>query len=118
LAIEYEGLPDFCKHCNNIGHDVSKCRWLYPRKDESISKVTGEKGRSNKGKEQISTTKPVWKPSKGNPSRTGSSRAFEAPPAVTNTVPVTPRFPKQHNIINKNQSSTNTGMSHNFSKFI
>jgi len=31
---------------------------------------------------------------------------------------VTPRFPKQHNNINKNQSSTNTGMSHYFSKFI
>ena len=34
------------------------------------------------------------------------------------TVSVTPRFPKQHNNINNNQSSTNTGMSHCFSKLL
>ena len=37
---------------------------------------------------------------------------------VRQPIPVTPRFPKQHNNINKNQSSTNMGMSHYFSKFI
>ena len=80
LAIEYEGLPDFCKHCKSIGHNVSKCRWLYPRKDESNNKVTGDKGKSDKGKEQIPITKPAWKPLKDNPLGTGSSKAFAAPP--------------------------------------
>jgi len=40
LAIEYEGLPDFCKHCQSIGHDVPKCRWLHPRKDDANNKDT------------------------------------------------------------------------------
>jgi hypothetical protein len=33
VAVAYEWLPDFYTHCHNIGHDVSMCRWLYPRKD-------------------------------------------------------------------------------------
>lgn len=45
LAIEYEGLPNFCKHCTSIGHDVSKCRWLYPRKDDSNHKPSDGKGK-------------------------------------------------------------------------
>ena len=27
--VAYELLLDFCTHCQNIGHDVSSCRWLY-----------------------------------------------------------------------------------------
>jgi len=36
----YEWLPDFCTHCQNIGHDVSARRWLYPRKDNTTYKET------------------------------------------------------------------------------
>jgi hypothetical protein len=32
VAIEYEGLPEFCTHCKSIDHNVTSCRWLHPRK--------------------------------------------------------------------------------------
>jgi hypothetical protein len=86
LAIEYEGLPDFCKHCSSIGHDVSKCRWLHPRKDDS-SNNDKERVIVRKGKEQVPTKTNAWIPLKDNPSGTGSSKAFEAPP-VLETPPV------------------------------
>jgi len=34
LAIEYEGLPDFCSHCYSIGHNINSCRRLHPRSVE------------------------------------------------------------------------------------
>jgi len=36
VEVAYEWMPDFCSHCQNIGHDVTACRWIYPRK-ETIS---------------------------------------------------------------------------------
>jgi len=36
IAIEYEGLPDFCIHCNSIGHNVSSCRWLHQRRENNM----------------------------------------------------------------------------------
>jgi len=69
LAIEYEGLPDFCKHCKSIGHDVPKCHWLHSRKDDANNKDT-----EGKGKEKVPVKKPTWMPLKDNPSGTGSSK--------------------------------------------
>jgi len=69
LAIEYEGLPFFA----SIAHDVSKCCWLYPRKDDFNHKDT-----DGKGKGKVPIKKPAWMPLKDNPSGTGSSKAFEA----------------------------------------
>jgi len=34
VEVVYEPMPDFCTHCQNIGHHVSVCRWLYPRKEK------------------------------------------------------------------------------------
>jgi len=31
LAIEYEGLPEFCTYCKSIGHNVTSCQWLHLR---------------------------------------------------------------------------------------
>jgi len=28
VEVVYEWLPDFCSHCQNIGHDVTACRCL------------------------------------------------------------------------------------------
>jgi len=87
LAIEYEGLPDFCNHCQSIGHNVANCRWLYPRKDAPTQ--NNKKDAGDKGKEQIPTQKTVWMPLEDNPSGTGSSKAFAVPPSATVTVPIT-----------------------------
>jgi len=35
VAIEYEGLPDFCTHCKSIGHNITSCRWLHPRRADT-----------------------------------------------------------------------------------
>lgn len=32
LEVVYEWLPEFCSHCQMIGHDVMTCRWLIPKK--------------------------------------------------------------------------------------
>lgn len=31
LAVEYEWMPDFCFHCQIIGHGVTACRWIMPK---------------------------------------------------------------------------------------
>lgn len=61
-------------HCHNIGHDVSACRWLYPRKDSSASKEA-----IFQGKKPVPSRQQNWVPSKENPSGIGSSMAFAAP---------------------------------------
>jgi hypothetical protein len=33
VEVAYKWLPDFCTHCQNIGHDVTACRQFYPRKE-------------------------------------------------------------------------------------
>ena len=38
VEVAFEWLPYFCTHCQNIGHNVSSCRWLYPRKDINEAK--------------------------------------------------------------------------------
>jgi len=77
VKVVYERIPDFCSHCQALGHDVTNFRWLYPRKDVmSKEKVA-------KGKTQLPVTKPQWVPTKDNPSGIGSSKAFAAPPGTT-----------------------------------
>jgi hypothetical protein len=39
VEIQYEGLPDFCTHCKSIGHNVTSCRWLHPKKSDKQEKV-------------------------------------------------------------------------------
>lgn len=73
LEVAYERLPAFCTHCQGIGHDVSACRRLYPRKDAPVSKE-----RIAQGKKQVLVSKPVWIPTQDNPSGIGSSAAFGA----------------------------------------
>jgi hypothetical protein len=34
VEVVYERMPDFCTHCQNIGHHVSVCRWIHPRKEK------------------------------------------------------------------------------------
>ena len=54
VEVVYERIPDFCSHCQTLGHDVTNCRWLYPRKDvmskEKVAKV----------KTRILAPKPQW----------------------------------------------------------
>jgi hypothetical protein len=74
VEVAYEWMPDYCTHCHNIGHDVSACRWLYPRKDSSASKEA-----IVQGKKLVPSRQQNWVPSKENPSGIGSSIAFAAP---------------------------------------
>jgi len=71
--VVYERIPDFCSHCQTLGHDVTNCRWLYPRKEDMY------KDKVVKGKTQIPAKKPQWVPTKENPSSIGSSIAFATP---------------------------------------
>jgi len=73
VEVAYERIPYFCSHCQTLGHDVTNCRWLYPRKEHM------SKDKVAKGKTQIPTKKPQWVPTKENPSGIGSSIAFAAP---------------------------------------
>jgi len=34
VEVVYERMPNFCTHCQNIGHHVSICRWIHPRKEK------------------------------------------------------------------------------------
>jgi len=45
VEVVYERLRDFCSHCQTLGHDVTNCRWLYPRK-EDMSKDKVAKGKA------------------------------------------------------------------------
>jgi len=72
LEVAYERLPDFCTHCHSIGHDVSACRRLYPRKE-----MPAAKDQIAQGKKLVPTSKPIWAPIKDNPSGIDSSAVFE-----------------------------------------
>ena len=74
MEVAYEWLPDFCTHCQTIGHDVSACRWLYPRMDKNAHKET-----IVQGKKPVQTKKQNWVPINDNPSGIGSSMAYVAP---------------------------------------
>ena len=69
VDIEYEGLPDFCTHCHNIGHHINSCRRLHPRREETHEQllVVGKKS-FDSGKQPINSqkSKQTWEP-KDNP---------------------------------------------------
>jgi len=76
VEVIYERIPDFCSHCQTLGHDVTNCHWLYPRKEVM------SKDEVAKGKTQIPVTKTQWVPLKDNLVGIGSSVAFAAPSPV------------------------------------
>lgn len=57
-----------------LGHDVSSCTWLYPKKDNIVHKE-----KIVQGKKPAPLSKQTWAPIKDNPSGIGSSIAFAAP---------------------------------------
>lgn len=73
LAIEYKGLPDFCTRCKSIGHDITSCCWLHPRRADTHEQPI------DKGNQPVHSQKPKqgWQP-KDNPEGMGSSKAFAA----------------------------------------
>jgi len=71
VEVAYEWLPNFCSHCQNIGHDIAACRRLYPRKE-----TTTPKEQIVMGKKQVPAEKVTWVPIKYNPSGIGSSVIF------------------------------------------
>jgi len=77
VAIEYEGLPDFCTHCHSIGHTINFCRRLHPRREETMQPNDYAKQLTNNGKQHVHSQKSnrTWKP-KDNPDGIGSSKAF------------------------------------------
>ena len=78
VEVEYEWLPEFCTHCQILGHSVNDCRWLHPDPKDS------EKARKvqDKGKQELvqhKQQKQKWQPRIDNPSGVGSSLAFAKP---------------------------------------
>ena len=71
MEMAYEWLPDFCTHCQNIGHDVTACRRLYPRKETNAPNEQIAQGNN-----QVSAKKVNWVPIKDNPTGIGSSIAI------------------------------------------
>jgi len=82
VAVAYEWMPDFCSHCQNIVHNVTVCRRLYPRK-EPIKETSAAKEQITLGKKHIQITKAKWVPRTDNPSSIGSSLAFGATQTIT-----------------------------------
>ena len=82
VEVAYKWMPDFCSHCQNLGHDGSACRWLYPRKDNNANKEI-----IAQGKKHVPVKKHTWVPTKENPSSIGSSLAFTRPQQEVGTVP-------------------------------
>jgi hypothetical protein len=74
VEVVYEWLLNFCSHCQNLGHDVTGCRWLYLRKESQVPHEIVVKGKA-----QVQPKKQAWVPLKDNPSGVGSSTAFAAP---------------------------------------
>jgi len=85
VAVEYEGLPDFCTHCKSIGHDITSCRWLHPRRADTHEQLI------DKGKQPVHSQKPKqgWKP-KDNPEGIGSSKAFATVASTQHDATVVP----------------------------
>jgi len=75
VVVAYEWMPDFCSHCQNIGHDVTVCRRLYPRK-VNTKVTTSAKEQITVGKKQVQTKKDTWIPRTDNPSGIGSFLTF------------------------------------------
>lgn len=46
VEVIYEWMPEFCSHCENLGHNVSGCQWLYPRKQINEPFANVDKGKS------------------------------------------------------------------------
>jgi len=84
VEVVYERMLDFCTHCQNIGHAVNTCRWLYPRKEKDSN---AEKEKVVQGKKQVPTKRIEWVPLKDNPTGIGSSAAFQAPPSIPHSIP-------------------------------
>lgn len=74
VKVNYKWLPNFCSHCQNIGHNVLSCRWLYRPKESTVST-----NNVIKGKKQVPVRRMDWVPKKDNPFGIGSSKAFETP---------------------------------------
>nr|ABE93038.1 N-6 Adenine-specific DNA methylase [Medicago truncatula] len=73
VEVVYEWMPDYCTHCQSLGHLVTNCRWLYPKKhvQEPVAII-------DKGKTKEPVKKKDWVPLQTNPSGIGSSNAFAA----------------------------------------
>jgi len=72
-------MPDYCTHCQNLGHLVTSYRWLYPKKDviEPIATV-------DKGKTKVQVKRKQWIPLRTNPTGIGSSNVFAALEVINN----------------------------------
>jgi len=51
IEVTYEWIPEFCSHCQVIGHHVSTCRWVHPTQHAALEK----------GKQTEIAQKPVQK---------------------------------------------------------
>ena len=56
IEVDYEWLPDFCSHCQILGHSVVNCRWLHPEKDLNLDKDNTKKVQ-DKGKKVVTQQK-------------------------------------------------------------
>ena len=46
IEVVYEWMPEFCTHCQNLGYNVTSCRWMYPRKKNNEPSENVDKGKS------------------------------------------------------------------------
>jgi hypothetical protein len=102
VEVEYEWLPEFCTHCQILGHSVTNCRWLHLEKDPTKDCEKSHKVH-DKGKQLTIQQKPqkqIWK-ARDNVTGIGSSLAFEqsvtdAPTSEITTPSAAPEQTEHH----------------------
>jgi len=73
VEVVYEWILEFFTHCQNLGHNLTSCRWLYPQKENKEPHVNVDKGRS-----KVISKKQEWVPLRVNTSGICSFNAFVA----------------------------------------
>lgn len=46
VEVVYEWMSDYCTHCQSLGHFVTNCRWLYPKKHVKEPVAAIDKGKT------------------------------------------------------------------------
>jgi len=95
VEVVYEHMPNFCTHWQNIGHDVTACQWLYPRKEKENNAT---KENVAQGKKPVPVKRQEWVPLKENPSSIRFSAAFQVQPTVVETFNVSPPQQQPHQV--------------------
>jgi hypothetical protein len=81
VEVEYENLPQFCTHCNMVGHYLEICKRIQVTEDVAPNKEVRYRNKQKKQAEKI------FVPVKGS----RAQQDFEKPPEINNPEPIKDR---------------------------